>query len=310
MRIIALEDLGVIPLPDAIEKSIGNSAEADAVKESGGLLNNPKAAAYVNGIGQKLAAASGRSKYGYKFGVVNSKVPNAFALPNGSIYTTVGLLRLLRTEAQLANVLGHEVSHVTERHTVDQMEKNLGTTGFLSLVNNLFLKKALGKEQAKQIKELSFSLISNGFSRSDENEADDVGQKLAAKAGWSPMGMVDVMSIFNELEKGATTKEEKNVLEPYLRSHPYAKDRVKEAGARLATLPQGEVGEDRYAAFLSTLGVSEQEAGMSPGEAFRATRGLTSDFTIQAAPLGQLLPGIILLGGGAVLLLVVLLKKD
>jgi len=300
MRIIALEDLGVIPLPDAIEKSIGNSAEADAVKESGGLLNNPKAAAYVNGIGQKLAAASGRSKYGY----------NAFALPNGSIYTTVGLLRLLRTEAQLANVLGHEVSHVTERHTVDQMEKNLGTTGFLSLVNNLFLKKALGKEQAKQIKELSFSLISNGFSRSDENEADDVGQKLAAKAGWSPMGMVDVMSIFNELEKGATTKEEKNVLEPYLRSHPYAKDRVKEAGARLATLPQGEVGEDRYAAFLSTLGVSEQEAGMSPGEAFRATRGLTSDFTIQAAPLGQLLPGIILLGGGAVLLLVVLLKKD
>lgn len=290
---------GLIEVPDSVEKFFGDSAEADAVAQSGGLYNNPRANAYVNAIGQKLVANSKRKDYGYKFAIVNSNSPNAFALPNGSVYITVGLLKMLRTEAQLANVLGHEVSHVTEHHSSNQMVVNAGTIGVLGVASRyLSKKKNLSKDDTAEARDLVFGLISNGYSRKDENEADEVGQKLAAKAGWDPMGMVDIMSLFNELEKGNTNKD---TIEAYLRSHPYADERVANAGSRLKGLsssyPNTETGADRYQDFLiNTLGVPAEQVRTSPLQLFKDDPFL--------------LPGAILGVGVVAFLLWALLRKD
>ena len=231
-------------IPESVDKYIGDSGEADSVKEYGGVYNNPEATAYINKIGQTLVKNSSRPNFGYKFGIVKSEIPNAFALPNGSLYITIGLLRLLRNEAELANVMGHEVSHVTQRHTIKQLQVDLGATAFSGLLS-LFLS-GQGQDDAKQ---LSYDLITNGYSQENESDADKFGQGVAAKSGWNPKGMVDLMQIFDGLEKAHPSQ-----VAPYKRSHPYAVDRVKAATSRAPTYQQpasgGVDGEDTYKNFF------------------------------------------------------------
>ena len=265
-------DLSGIAVPDAVEKQFGDASEAAAVEQSGGVFQNPQANAYINAIGQKLVSNSKRKDFGYRFAIVNDASPNAFALPNGAVYITVGLLKLLRTEAQLANVLGHEVSHVTEHHSSEQLAVNYGTIGLLSLASRVLAKKKdISKDDTAEMRNLVFGLISNGYSRKDENEADEVGQKLAAKAGWDPIGMTDVMTVFNQLEG---EKSNKDTLDAYMRSHPFADERVMSANSRLKGLrqsyPNTEIGTDRYQDFLiDMLGVPESQVRLSPIQAFK-----------------------------------------
>lgn len=250
---------GAISIPLSVDRWLGDSGEPEAVKESGGLYPDPRAAAYVGSVGQRLVRVSRRPKYGFRFGVVAEKGINAFALPNGGVYATAGLLRALRSEAQLANVLGHEIAHVTERHGIEQMGVNLGTLGLLEMAGAVMARRA-GAEETGKAKELVFGLISNGYSRKDESESDEVGQELAARAGYSPRGMVEVMKIFHSLEK-----EEPKGLEAYFRSHPYAGDRVKSAERRLPDLGEGEEAREGYEKFLTTvMAVSQDDARSRP----------------------------------------------
>lgn len=286
-----------------IEKGLGNASEAAVVEELGGLLNNPKAAGYVEAIGQKLVSNTGRKDFGFKFGIVKSNVPNAFALPNGSIYVTDGLLRMLRTEAQLANVLGHEVAHVTKHHTIDQIKANLGAKLGIEAFNGLFsrfLNRTLSANDLEMMKETGFELISKGYSRQSESEADEVGQGIAQRSGWDPSGMVDVMSIFLSLEKGGRPEG----IEAFMRSHPYPEDRIKAAQARLGPPPRGEIGEARYASFLQdALGIPKKETTLSPVEA--AMKFVPGAAAVSVKDDSILWPAIIL-GGGIVAVIAVL----
>lgn len=303
-----LGDLGKILIPEQFDKYLGNSSEADAVKESGGTLGNKAATAYVDAMGQKLMANSSRSKFGYKFDIVKDQRPNAFALPNGSVYITMGLLRLLRSNAQLANVIGHEVSHVTERHSIQQMQTNFGTIGLLSLAS-MVAKGVVGKDQANEMKDFVFGIVSNGYSREHESEADEVGQALAAKTGYSPQGMIDVMNILSSLEK-----EKPKGLDPYFRSHPYAGDRAKLAQQRLPSLPKGEVGAEEYKNFLTKiLGIGTGEAVESPVKTGPSFIPSVPPKLLPAAPAQTessfLVPGLILGGGALALLAAIFLRR-
>jgi predicted Zn-dependent protease len=264
-----------------VEKSIGNMSERATVEELGGLLGNPKATSYVDSIGQKLASHTGRKDFGFKFDIIKNSIPNAFALPNGSIFVTDGLLRMLRSEAQLANVLGHEVAHVTRHHTIDQIKTNAAARFGVGAFSRLFSRILSGNtsaEDRKAANSLTFDLVTKGYSRKSESEADEVGQRIAARAGWDPRGMVDVMSIFAALEKDKRASG----IEAYLRSHPNPEDRMKEAERRLSGLPRGKVGAIEYTNFLeNVLGTPVSEAKLSPFEAAvkissEITKGLTS----------------------------------
>jgi predicted Zn-dependent protease len=286
-----------------IEKGLGNASEAEVVKELGGLLGNAKATAYVNAIGQKLVSRTNRKDFGFKFDVIKNAAPNAFALPNGSIYVTDGLLRMLRTEAQLANVLGHEVAHVTKHHTINQIKANLAAKlgiGAFSGIFSRFLSRALSKDDLEASKEAVFELISKGYSRQSESEADAVGQEIARKAGWDPAGMVDVMSIFLSLEKDGRPKG----IEAYMRSHPHPEERIKAAQSRLGPPPRGKIGEERYAAFLRDLGVPKSDVKLSPVQAaLKYVPGAQP--SVAKGDIPWWLP--IALGGGALVVIAVLL---
>jgi len=253
-------------VPAVVKKYLGDAGEEEAVRQSGGIYKNPEATAYVNAIGQKLAQASPEPGYGYRFGIVNDQGANAFALPNGDIFVTVGLLRLLRNEAQLANVIGHEISHVTAEHSVNQMAFNAGAIGvaeFLTRIGrSLIGRKAVSNDDRKTASALTLGVLANGYSRENEREADELGQALASGAGWDPSGMVDVMTIFTTIA-GDSSKG----LERYLQDHPMPKERLADAQKRSAALPRGDVGADRYAQFLGLLGLGPSEISKSSIEA-------------------------------------------
>jgi predicted Zn-dependent protease len=309
-------DLGGIDIKNFLEKSIGNSSEAATVDELGGPLGNPKAAAYVDAIGQKLVSNTNRKDFGFKFDIVKNNTPNAFALPNGSVYITDGLLRLLKTESQLANVLGHEVSHVTKHHTLGQIKVNLiaklGIEGAGALLNGLFsksLSNSFNSEDQKAMKDMGFNLITSGYSRADESEADEVGQGLASRSGWSPTGMVDLMKIFLTLEKG-----EPKGIEAYMRSHPYSGDRVKEAEKRLSSLSAGgEIGEEPYRTFLEkVLNISPSETKLtSVQKALRFVPGASEAQARMTAAEGSglLIPALVIGGVTLVIVLVIILRR-
>jgi len=249
---------GGVKIPEWVDKYLGDGSEEEIVLEMGGLLDNPEAAKYVEAIGEKLVTNSKRKgalasgDLAYKFGIVRSDTPNAFALPNGSIYVTLGLLRLMKNETELANVMGHEVGHVENRHSVKQVKVDLVTQGVVSLLLALG-KSALSKGQREEIKEFSLGFISNGYSRECEDEADADGQTLATSVGWDPRGMVELMQLFLSMNE-----KRPEGIEAYMQSHPFAGDRVALAQKRIPSLKSGfpkatAVGEEKYKGFLSNV---------------------------------------------------------
>lgn len=284
-----------IRVPTSVEKWLGTSSEEAAVQESGGIFPNAAANEYVNSIGQQLVKRSSRPDFGYQFGIVSDPNPNAFALPNGSVYVTLGLLRLLRNEAQLANIIGHEVSHVTEQHTVNQMAFNAGTMGFLSFVTrigqDILGKKGGSKADQETAKNLVFGLLSSGYSRDQEREADEVGQKLTSESGWDPDGMVDVFTIFDALQKDVP----KDKLEAYMSSHPFPEERMKAAAARAMKLKRGELGVDRYQSFLrNQLNIAPAEVRQAPTSA--AIQWLSTNQPGAFSAKNLIVPGIVAVG--------------
>jgi predicted Zn-dependent protease len=265
MQLPAVQDVGFLPpeyVPDFVEKILGDLGEKAAVEEFGGVVNNPAAVEYVTNIGRRLVLKSKRSKFGYKFGVVADTDANAFALPNGSVYVTMGFLKLIRNDAQLAAILAHEIGHVVDRHSLEQVIVDMGALGAAHYLGK-FIKRKVGKEEANLAEALSLALISSGYSRKSEWEADEIGQKLMSRAGYDPVGMVDVMNVFKTLEG-----QQQGGIERYLRSHPYADERLVQAQKRSRSLPHGEVGEESYKDFLANvLGVPTDAVELSPVEA-------------------------------------------
>jgi predicted Zn-dependent protease len=163
------------------------------------------------------------------------------------------------------------------------------------------------------MKEMGFNLITSGYSRADESEADKVGQTLASRSGWSPTGMVDLMKVFLTLEEGKPEG-----IEAYMRSHPYSGDRVKEAETRLSTLPAGgEIGEEPYRGFLEkVLSITPSETKLtSVQKALRFVPGAaeaqaeTQARMVAAEGSGFLLPVLVIGGAALIIGLVIFLRR-
>ena len=132
--------------PLNIEVQAANDYTPMLEKEFGGLLLNLPVQAYVRGVGQKLLRHSARADFNHAFKVLASKdVPNAFALGNGNVYVTVAMLQMLDDEAELAEILGHEIAHVEHRHMAHKMDLAFGFQGLMAIADS-FIKK----EEKKQ----------------------------------------------------------------------------------------------------------------------------------------------------------------
>ena len=205
----------------AQEISIGQEQYRPAQQMQGGSYQTePELSAYVNRVGQKVAAFSGID-LPYEFVVLNNSVPNAWALPGGKIAINRGLLVALKSEAELAAVLGHEVAHAAARHGAKRIERGYLTQGLL-------IGAAIGASgseyggQILQNAQLAAGLVNQKYSRDAEREADFYGTHFMAKAGYDPYGAVTLQETFVRLS-GA---KEPDWINGLFASHPASTERV------------------------------------------------------------------------------------
>lgn len=210
------------------EKTLGLQAAPEMAAKMGGEVDpseDPRAR-LVQEVGRRLVQRSdaSRSPYvgNYHFHLLNDpETVNAFALPGGQVFITVGLLDRLSTEAQLAGVLGHEIGHVVNRHTAEQMAKSrLGQMLTLAVGVGASGERDQGRK-AQILAAMVNQVTQLRFSREDESEADHYGLRYMAEAGYDPTGMLDVMRVLKEVSRGNRQPE-------FLATHPLPETRLEE----------------------------------------------------------------------------------
>lgn len=188
--------------------------------------------AYVNRVGRWVALQSGRPDLPWHFGVLDTPTVNAFAAPGGYVLITRGLYEILDNEAQLAAVLGHEIGHIVQRHHITVMQKSAAISAGARLAQregrSAFLKLLIGT---------GAEIFARGLDKSAEFEADRIGVVLAARAGYSPFGLLEV------LHKLAARGASDSSLALLFKTHPSPGERLDRLGEalapRLAGLPEG-----------------------------------------------------------------------
>jgi predicted Zn-dependent protease len=209
------------------EIAMGLQSAPQMAAEFGGEYNDVKVQTAIKQIGLKLVKASeaGESPYRFDFHVLaDPNTINAFALPGGQIFITVGLLKRLTSEAEIAGVLGHEIGHVINRHSAEHMAKQ----GLLQgLANSVMMGS--GDMTAGQIAGYVANMVNLKYGRDDELESDKYGIKYMMEAGYQPEAMIHVMEILAEASGGKGGSD-------FGSSHPSPENRIikiKEEIARI-----------------------------------------------------------------------------
>jgi predicted Zn-dependent protease len=221
------------------EAQLGREVAVQVAEEMG-LVESPGLSAYVAEIGGRLARHSPRRDVVYRFAVVDMMEPNAFALPGGYIYVSRGLLAIANSEAELANVIGHEIGHVAARHSAQRETRALGV-GLLAALGTVAAAAAGGESAAQgaaQIGHWAGAGLIASYGRDQERQADEVGQKLAAQAGWDPAAMA---SFLRTLGREAEMRSGEPRRPSFLDSHPMTGERVQSTAARADSLGVTEV---------------------------------------------------------------------
>jgi predicted Zn-dependent protease len=233
---------------EAQEIQMGQQADV-AVVASIGLYPDAVWQSYIQQFGARIAATSERPNLPWTFRVVDDPAVNAFALPGGFVYVTRGLLAHLTSEAELASVVGHEIGHVTARHTAAEMSKQqligLGLAAG-SMASSQVAKYAGAANQALGILYLKFS-------RDDESQADQLGLRYMRRADFDPRQMPEVFRMLERL----SAAQGGGRLPTWLETHPSPANRVAAINGQIAALPQDfsgtSVNRDAYERRLDGL---------------------------------------------------------
>lgn len=231
------------------ELNVGKQQYSPTRQSQGGdYLADPVVQRYVNKVGQRVAAVSDRD-LPYEFRVINSSVPNAWALPGGKIAINRGLLTELSSEAELAAVLGHEVVHAAAGH---------GKKGFTrgALLQGGILAATIataGKEYSNLAQvgaNVGAQLVNTRYGRDAERESDQFGIKYMVAAGYDPQGAVDLQQTFLQLNED----RRQDFISGLFASHPPSAERLANNRKIVAELNvSGETGADRYQQNISSL---------------------------------------------------------
>jgi len=210
------------------EISLGKEA-AEQVTQSIGRYPDQNVQGYVAEIGNRLAKQSERPELPWTFTVLDDPTVNAFALPGGPVFVTRGILTHLNSEAELAAVLGHEIGHITARHSVEQISK--AQLAQLGLGIGMIFSEDL--RQYGQVAGVGLQLMFLKFGRDHERQADELGFKYMVQQRYDPREMADV---FTTLER-ASKREGAGRLPEWLSTHPNPGGRAEKARERAAKVP-------------------------------------------------------------------------
>ncbi len=285
-------DLRELQVTDAEEQALG-AAVSERIRARYGVVQDAAVHRYVSLVGTVLAQGSSRPALPWTFIVLDTDGVNAFAAPGGYVHITRGALALMTSEAELAGVLGHEIIHVTEKHTIRSMQKSkavqMGAAETLS-GNAALLERAVTATYD--------NIVERGFGREEENESDEKGIALANGIGYDPKGLGGFLTRLKERNKDATEKR------GLFASHPAMQSRLdnltKEIASKkltaTATLP------DRYRkaitytpkAVTEIATVAAGSAGLTGGEEKKAEEKPAAEPKKRGFGLSRMVPG----GGG------------
>ena len=245
----------------AQERQLGRQQHPQVIVQFGGAYEDPALQAYVAGIGERLAAVSELPDLDFTFTLLNSDVVNAFALPGGYVYVTRGLLALADDEAELAGVLAHEIGHVTARHSAQRYSRGVLAQG--GVVVGSILAGVLGggaaADLAQQAGGAGAQAYLAGYSRDQEFQADELGVRYLARAGYDPAAMssfLDKLGRNDALARRLAGREDApDPASSWFATHPRTPDRVLRAveQASAATAGEGRIERERYLAAIDGM---------------------------------------------------------
>jgi len=256
--ILSLPACTINPVTGERELALVSAADEVAIGEAqyfpsrqmqgGDFVLDPTLNAYVTGVGQKLAGVSDRA-LPYEFVILNSSVPNAWALPGGKIAVNRGLLLELGSEAELAAVLGHEIVHAAARHGALAMQRNMLIQGAL-LATTIAARTSDYSNLAVGAASLGAQLINQRYGRSAELEADYYGMNYLSAAGYDPQAAVALQETFVRLSEGRS----EDWVSGLFASHPPSAERVaRNRETAIALPPGGDMGVARFQAAMERL---------------------------------------------------------
>jgi predicted Zn-dependent protease len=211
-----VQKLSDLNISEKDERRIGETISAQLIDRFG-VYQDPAVTRYVTLVGTVLAQASSRPTLDWQFVVLDTEGVNAYAAPGGFIHITKGALGLMKNEAELAGVLGHEIAHVTEKHTIRAIQKSKG----IEMGANHLGGSGLTGEGISMLAGVGYGVVfENKFDRGDEMASDKVGIQMANKVGYAPTGMTGFLRKVAERNAG---RDEPNGL---FASHPQVKDRI------------------------------------------------------------------------------------
>lgn len=249
------------------ERQIGEEQSPALTEEFGGKVADPQLQAYVTDIGRRLAATTRvedpqMADLPWEFTLLNSDVVNAFALPGGKVFVSKGLAKEMTNEAQMAAVVGHEIGHVTARHTSERYGQQIAIVGGTTIVGAIIGAavssddRAAGAGIGAGVGAAGGGIWALSYSRDQEVEADRLGMRYMERLKYNPQGAIQVQEILQrEAAKGGGGNLE------ILSTHPTSETRIKELNKRMEKYyqhtkgnPEYTFGEERFRSqFLSRL---------------------------------------------------------
>ena len=266
-RVQQVRDLQVT---EAEERELG-AAVSERVRMRYGVAQDANVHRYVTLVGSAMTQISTKPNLAWTFVVLDTDAVNAFAAPGGFVHITRGALALVQDESELAGVLGHEIIHITEQHTIRAIQKSksiqLGANETLS--GNAALVNRLADN-------IYLDLIEKGFGRAEENESDEKGVALANTIGYAPQGLHGFLTRLQERNKGATEKR------GLFASHPETTERLNRLTKQIRDqkLTASATLADRYRKNVSYKPVPQS----SIAQVAEGTAGLAGSSSSTAKP--------------------------
>jgi predicted Zn-dependent protease len=223
------------------ERKVGEAIMRD-IRADHAYLDDPEVTDYLNNLGYRLASHSGNNRQEFEFFVIKDSTLNAFALPGGYIGVHTGLILATQNESELAGVLAHEISHVTQHHIARMVaaESRNSLTTLAALALAILAARSNAQVASAAVATAQATSIQNqlDFTRDNEREADRVGLQVLQAAGFDPRGMV---TFFERLQKN--TRFYENNAPSYLRTHPLTTQRIADMEGRVAEMPYRQVAD-------------------------------------------------------------------
>lgn len=211
-----------------VDNVLGGMGTPQVIAQYGGIDEDPEINARVQAIFKKVApvAQEMRGDLRYEISVLKSDIPNAFSLPGGRTFITRGLVELLDDDDQIAGVIGHELAHTVQSHGSKAFGRDLGMILFYDFL--LDQVEDHQRKDAAELANLSFALVSTGYSRAAETEADEIGFLYAVKAGYAPLGLAEALEKIEAYQKEQAKKAGRTKQVPeFFRTHPLTEDRIR-----------------------------------------------------------------------------------